>query len=61
MRGYATFMLPSGEMSAFKRGSNKDLYLDDGVTREHVNRVGRQAESKGGAEGFGAHGNPTVA
>lgn len=55
------FMLPSGEMSAFKRGSNKDLYLDDGVTREHVNRMGRQAESKGGAEGFGAHGNPTVA
>lgn len=52
MRGYATFMLPFGEMSAFKRGSNKDLYLDDGVTREHVNRMGRQAESKGGRKGL---------
>lgn len=46
MGGYAMFMLPSGEMLPCKKGSNTDLYLDDGVTREHVSRTGRQAESK---------------
>jgi len=46
MSGYATFTLPSGEMLSCKKGSNKDLYLDDGVTREHVNKMGRQAENK---------------